>query len=257
MQAEARRRRVVHELLETERNYVRDLGIMIHHFKEPLLAKGDPLCAVRCVLCAWCLIVKALCSHLWWIRSLTMWKSCIVSTRASSTCLRANGRAGVVHRLYRTCSTRFQTRFCEWFASLFASLMAQYPVYTNGYEAALTAYGQALKVRAFSAFVKEVERNPALRYMELTSFLIEPGSCQSLDVLLLRLSLVQRIARYPLLLSDLIQKTFRSHPDFYKLCLGSIRFDSICSCVCVFLTPCKHAITWRTSSSRSTARRRG
>jgi len=104
-----------------------------------------------------------------------------------------------------------EVRFSDWsdqqtigdVIKTLAHLLKLYTLYTQTYEHSSELIAKKRKKdRQFEKLLESLMENPLAEKLDLTSYLILP---------------VQRVPRYVLLLQDLINNTYKSHPDYDDL----------------------------------------
>ncbi|KAJ3234247.1 cytochrome c oxidase subunit 1 [Chytriomyces hyalinus] len=181
---------VVYELIETEADYIRDLGIMINLHKQELL----------------------------------LWKVIDESTAVSifsnaEELITAN--QGLLNRLNakkeEAPSTDAQGawKYMEDISSVFLAAnddFNTYMTYCGNYPVAMKLVHKLQSEEKFKHHMQQLSSNPTSRGLSLESFLIKP---------------VQRICKYPLLLRELIKHTSKTMPDYSGLEKASEKMESI------------------------------
>ncbi|KAJ3237114.1 cytochrome c oxidase subunit 1, partial [Chytriomyces hyalinus] len=183
---------VVYELIETEADYIRDLGIMINLHKQELL----------------------------------LWKVIDESTAVSifsnaEELISAN--QGLLNRLNAkkeeapTTDAQGTWKYMEDISSVFlaandASDFNTYMTYCGNYPVAMKLVHRLQSEEKFKHHMQQLSSNPTSRGLSLESFLIKP---------------VQRICKYPLLLRELIKHTPKTMPDYPGLEKASEKMESI------------------------------
>ncbi|EFA83862.1 pleckstrin domain-containing protein [Heterostelium album PN500] len=177
-----KRTHIVQEIMHVEANYVRNLGLIVKKFLNPLVsaaASKRPIITQD--------KIKAIFS--------------IVE---------------IIHNFNSMLSDSLQSRVKRWLADnkkdaliigdIFiktTDFMTVYSTYINNYNNAIKNYNECKKTNpAFAQFIKKVENDPEMNDQELENLLINP---------------VQQLPRYVMLLADLIKNTNDDHPDHKAL----------------------------------------
>ncbi|EGG23752.1 pleckstrin domain-containing protein [Cavenderia fasciculata] len=191
-----KRTHIVQEIVQVEVNYVRNLGLIVKKFLNPLTSAAA---SKRPILTAD--KIKAIFS--------------IVE---------------IIHNFNSMLADGLQSRVKRWLADnkkdhlligdIFfktTDFMTVYSTYINNYNNAIKTYKESRANNVpFVQFIRKVEADPELRDQELENLLITP---------------VQQLPRYVMLLSDLIKTTNEDHPDYKSLVVALDKIKGVTSYV--------------------------
>lgn len=182
-----KRSKIAQEIIETERNYVNSLALLIEVFYKPFNEKAlEP-------------------------------ESCITPNDVKSifSCIE------IIFSYNREFLKDLERVIENWnpstskLGSTFATIshfLKTYMTYVSNYTVALRTLEQCKKDDTFDELLTDLELNHKLKNMPLTGFLIMP---------------VQRIPRYLLLLKELLKYTPESHVDFKDLVIAYDKITSV------------------------------
>ncbi|GAM17772.1 hypothetical protein SAMD00019534_009470, partial [Acytostelium subglobosum LB1] len=177
-----KRTHIVQEIMHVEANYVRNLGLIVKKFLNPLASAGAS-------------------------------KRPIITQDKIKSIFSI---VEIIHNFNSMLSDGLQSRVKRWLADnkkdvliigdIFiktTDFMTVYSTYINNYNHSIKTLNEQKKTNLpFAQFIKKVEADPELRDQELENLLINP---------------VQQLPRYVMLLSDLIKNTNEDHPDHKSL----------------------------------------
>eukprot|EP01133_Synstelium_polycarpum_P014569 gene14569-17222_t len=177
-----KRTHIVQEIVHVESNYVRNLGLMVKKFLNPLVsaaASKRPIIAND--------KIKALFSIVEIIHNYNSMLSDGLQTRVKRWLADNKTEPLIIGDIFLTATSTFTV----------------YSTYINNYNLSIKTLKELKATNvAFAQFVRKVEADPELRDMELENLLINP---------------VQQLPRYVMLLQDLIKNTTEDHPDLKGL----------------------------------------
>lgn len=207
---DAHRQEVLKELIATEKDYIRDLGIIVNLYMEPLqnehkaLIKPNEFQSVFSTINMLPPLNQELVGKLEKTKELPPGDQIV---------------GGVFLEMVRNCLPFFFSCASDFF---FSPSPPQHPYfklymgYCTNHAASLSTLKKLKNNGAFAAFIEEVRQKPECRKLDIEAYLIKP---------------LQRICRYPLLLKVCVHSLVFSschllmmlHRKFIRICLGSIR----------------------------------
>eukprot|EP00026_Physarum_polycephalum_P001533 Phypoly_transcript_01535.p1 GENE.Phypoly_transcript_01535~~Phypoly_transcript_01535.p1 ORF type:complete len:1058 (+),score=191.57 Phypoly_transcript_01535:98-3271(+) len=191
-----KRTKLIHDILQIERNYVNVLNLLIKKYLNPLQSSAKS-------------------------------QRPIIPTDKIKTIFSI---VEVIFNYHQLLLDTLESRFKRWIADNMAlplligdifirmtDYMSCYSSYINNYNASLQTINECRKTNpGFLQFLKRVESDPEVRNQEIESFIITP---------------VQQLPRYVMLLNDLLRNTPIEHPDHGSLSSAVEKFRRLTSFV--------------------------
>ncbi|KAJ3216933.1 Myosin 10A, isoform D [Dinochytrium kinnereticum] len=194
---------VVYELIETESDYVKDLGIMVNYHKPEV--RNTKLVSEQDITLLFSNVEQLIAANNQLLMRLN-------AKREANPIIEEVGKF-FIFSSYRM---RFLTHIVGDVIADVADSLKVYTVYCGNYPQAMKLVHQLQSRPDFKEHIQKWMNSPEGRGLSLESFLIKP---------------VQRICKYPLLLRELLKYVDKGHKDYLNLTVAAEKIEAVVALV--------------------------